>query len=145
MIRVSFYGGLDMRSIRWFNFGYFMLVLFFGHEFLFDSFLDFLNDVLSFRAWLFRLIRLIRSLCLSLIVWVRILWNVSFLVSVPIVFWLFISGNTWSVVVWIECVPIHFTKRVVHVLVDVLLRIGFLIIFDMFLVLSWVILTVFLF
>ncbi len=145
MIWVPFCGGLYMRSIGWFNFGYFMLVLFFGHEFLFDSFLDFLNDVLSFWAWLFRLIRLIRSLCLSLIVWVRILWNVSFLVPVPIVFWFFISGNTWSVVVWIKCIPIHFAKRVVHILVDVLLMIGFLIIFYMFLVLSWVILTVFLF
>ncbi len=142
MIWVPFYGVLYMRSIRWLDFGYLMLVIFFGPEFLFDSFLDLLNDFLSFWAWIFRPIR---SLCLRLIVWVRILWNFPWLVPVPIVFWLFISGNTWSVVVWIECVPIHFAKRVVHIWVDVLLRVGFLIILFMFLVLSWVILAVFLF
>ena len=140
MIRMPFYRTFHMRSICRLVFGHFLFILFFRFKFLFHSFFDFLNNILS--LWI-GFIRPLGPVCWYSIVRICILWTISFLIPIVIILGLFISSHTRTIVIGIKRVPVHFTEWVVYILVVSQLLIVWksFVVFHLVLVFSWVVST----
>lgn len=114
MIRMLFQRAFHMRSICWLMLSHFLFVLFFRFKFLLHSFLNLLDDVLSF--WI-GFIRLLGPVYRDSILRISIFWHISFLIMIVVILGLFISGHTWTIIIGIISIPVHLTEWIVHVLV----------------------------
>ncbi len=113
MIRMPFHRTFHMWSICRLMFGHFLFVLFLRFKLLPHSFFNLLNYILS--LWI-GFIWLLGPVCWYSIVRICILWSVPLFISILVILGLFISIHTWTIIIGIKRVPVHFAKWVVYVL-----------------------------